>query len=138
MMAKDKYHDIVKSALESDGWEITDDPLKIETGDRTIQIDLGAERVIGAEKGGEKIAVEIKSFLGLSPLTDFYNALGQFNFYQLALEKVEPKRALFLAVPHIAYNSFFKETLTKEAVKRFNIRIIVYHIQKAIIIKWEK
>lgn len=76
--------------------------------------------------------------MGLSPLTDFYNALGQFNFYQLALEKVEPNRVLFLAVPHIAYNSFFNEALTKEAVKRFNIRIIVYHIQKAIIIKWEK
>lgn len=137
-MARDKYHDIVISALESDGWEITDDPLKIETGDRTIQIDLGAERIIGAEKGGEKIAVEIKSFLGLSPLNDFYNALGQFNFYQLALEKVEPKRVLFLAVPHITYNSFFNETLTKEAIKRFNIRIIVYHIKQAIIIKWEK
>lgn len=137
-MARDKYHDIVIRALEKDGWTITDDPLKIDTGDRTIQIDLGAERIIGAERGGEKIAVEIKSFLGLSPLNDFYNALGQFNFYQLALEKVEPNRVLFLAVPHLTYNSFFNETLTKEAIKRFNVRVFVYDIRQSSIIKWEK
>jgi hypothetical protein len=28
-MAKDKYHDLVRLALENDGWTITNDPLRI-------------------------------------------------------------------------------------------------------------
>lgn len=136
-MAQDKYHDTVKKALIKEGWKITDDPLRIDIGDRIIKIDLGAEFVLGAEKDGERIAVEIKSFLGLSQVYDFYNALGQFNYYSLALEKAEPDRILFLAVPSAVFNTFFKEPLTKEAVSRFNIRMIVYHIQEEKILSWE-
>ena len=63
MSAKDKFHDAVKQGLEKDGWKITHDPLRIEFGEEDkIQIDLGAEKVLGAEKSGQKIAVEIKSF----------------------------------------------------------------------------
>lgn len=36
MGAKDKFRDIVRAALEQDGWIITDDPLRIEAGDRSI------------------------------------------------------------------------------------------------------
>lgn len=66
MSAKDKYHDIVRVALERDGWLITDDPLRIEIGDRAIKIDLGTERLIAAEKGEEKILI----------ITDNVAALG--------------------------------------------------------------
>ena len=31
-MAKDKYHDLVKTSLENDGWTITHDPFKIKIG----------------------------------------------------------------------------------------------------------
>ena len=75
-MAKDKYHDLVRDALEKDGWTITDDPLRIQVEERTIKIDLGAEKLIAAEKEGQKIAVEIKSFIGHSVVTDFYLAIG--------------------------------------------------------------
>lgn len=138
MSAKDKYHDIVRAALESDGWLITDDPLRIEIGDRAIKIDLGAERLIGAEKGDEKIAVEIKSFVGVSQLQDFYLALGQFSYYQVALEKTEPERMLFLAVPDVAFNTFFREAMTTEVVQRYGVRLVVYEILKQKIILWEK
>lgn len=80
-MAKDKYHFLVKKALEDEGWTITDDPLIIDTPNRDLEVDLGAEKLIGAEKGNLKIAVEIKSFLGLSQIHEFYKALGQFNYY---------------------------------------------------------
>ncbi len=82
-MAKDKYHEQVKDALVNEGWTITHDPYKIKVGKRTAFIDLGAERndVIAAEKGIEKIAVEIKSFLGHSDLNGFEDELGQFLIY---------------------------------------------------------
>ena len=64
MATRDKIHDLVASALTKDGWEITHDPFTMRIGKLDLQVDLGAERLLAAEKGDEKIAVEIKSFLG--------------------------------------------------------------------------
>lgn len=111
MAAKDKYHNIVCEALVKDGWTITDDPLKFKADGHNIKIELGAERLIGAEKDGEKIAVEVKSFIGPSELQDLYIALGQFGYYDFALEKAQPDRTLFLAVPSNVYNTLFQESL---------------------------
>lgn len=138
MSAKDKYHNIVRAALEKEGWTITDDPLILKAHGRNIQIDLGAEQLIGAERANEKIAVEIKSFIGLSVLTDFYLALGQFLYYQLALEKEDPERQLFLAVPDIAYENFFSETLTIEALERSKAKVVVYSVRNEAFVLWRK
>ncbi len=78
MPAKDIYHDAVKNALIKDGWKITDDPLILSIGKKDLFIDLGAEKLIAAEKDQQKIAVEIKSFLGNSQVNDLENALGQY------------------------------------------------------------
>ena len=76
MPAKDIFHNAIRSALIKDGWQITDDPLFIKASTRiSLYIDIGGERAIGAEKDGKKIAVEIKSFLGMSPLAEFHTAL---------------------------------------------------------------
>ena len=74
-MARDKFHKEVRVALEKEGWTITHDPYKILIGRRKGYIDLGAE-IIGAEKENQKIAVEIKSFIGVSDLDQFEDALG--------------------------------------------------------------
>jgi hypothetical protein len=103
MSAKDRYHDAVKSALLKEQWKITDPLiLKYEDTDE-VRIDLGAERLLAAERGSEKIAVEIKSFLSESALFDYHGALGQFLNYRLVLEALEPERTLYLAVPLTAY-----------------------------------
>lgn len=47
----------------------------------------------------EKIAVEIKSFRSDSFIYDLHEALGQYLIYQPFLERKEPTRLLFLAVP---------------------------------------
>lgn len=66
MPARDLYHNTVKNALVKDGWTITDDPLTLGIGSTNLFVDLGAERVLGAQKGLRKIAVEIKTFRGSS------------------------------------------------------------------------
>jgi XisH protein len=78
-----------------------------------VRIDLGAERLLAAERGSEKIAVEIKSFLSESALFDYHGALGQFLNYRLVLEALEPERILYLAVPLTAYELFFQRPLAK-------------------------
>jgi len=81
MLARDIYHNAVRNAIEKDSWQITKDPFILKWGTRDLYIDLGAEKLIAAEKSGEKIAVEIKSFIGASPVTDLENALGQYILY---------------------------------------------------------
>ncbi|WP_293112363.1 element excision factor XisH family protein [Moorena sp. SIO4G3] len=62
-MAKDIYHETVKTALIKDGWMITNDPLALAVGERTVYVDMGSEKLFAAEKGRRRIAVEVKSFI---------------------------------------------------------------------------
>lgn len=118
MSAKDFYHNTVKAALQKDGWIITNDPLILEfTSGRQLRIDLGAEQLIAAEKEKTLIAVEEKSFLAPSTISEFYTALGQFLNYRIALKIKEPQRLLFLAVPLEIYHDFFSEEIPKLGVE---------------------
>src|SRR5687767_14951209 len=76
MPARDRYHVEVKQALIKDGWTITHDPLRLKWGVKDMYVDLGAERLLAAEKGSSKIAVEIKSFMGLSEMEDLEKLSG--------------------------------------------------------------
>ena len=136
MSAKDIFHDAVKKALQKEQWVITDDPLKFKFGDVNFRVDLGAEKIIAAEKAGKKIAVEIKSFLNPSAITDFYSALGQFLSYRLALQANEPERILYLAVPLDAYKTFFQLEFSQTAVQQYQILLIVYDPVNEAIVQW--
>lgn len=50
MPAKDIYHNIVRTALEKDGWVITDDPFKLKCGTKDLYVDLGAQKLLAAQK----------------------------------------------------------------------------------------
>ena len=54
-MAKDLFHDVVKTALIKDGWKITDDPFFVKVGGVEFFIDLGAEKLFAAERNGENL-----------------------------------------------------------------------------------
>lgn len=136
MAAKDKFHAVVRIALEKEQWKITDDPLRLEVGGTKFEIDLGAEQLLAAERGEEKIAVEIKTFLSDSPLTDYHAALGQFLNYRLALEISDPDRILYLAVPIGVYESFFKREFAQISVERYQIKQIVYDPIQEVILQW--
>lgn len=60
MPAKDIFHNQVKNALIKDGWNITDDPLKLQWGKKDLYVDLGAVRLIAAQKENQEIAVEMR------------------------------------------------------------------------------
>jgi hypothetical protein len=136
MAAKDLYHDGVRRGLEKQQWKITDDPLRFKFGEVNFQVDLAAERILAAERGNKKIAVEIKSFLNPSAVTDFYGALGQFLSYRLVLENTEPERLLYLAIPLDTYQAFFQLEFTQSAVKAYQLKLIVYNSLKEEIVQW--
>lgn len=107
MPAKDLYHDTVKTALIKDGWTITDDPLSLEIGGRDLFVDLGAEKLLIADRGSQKIAVEVKSFISPSPVKDLENALGQYILYEDIIAQEYPERILYLAIREEVYLTFF-------------------------------
>lgn len=112
------------------------EPLTIKIEGVRFEIDLAAEKVLAAEKAGQKIAVEVKSFLSNSALTDFHVALGQFLNYRLALQMSEPDRMLYLAVPFDTFDSFFQERFVQEAVRLYQLKLVVYDPQKEVVIEW--
>ena len=137
-MAKDKFHYEVKQALVTDGWSITNDPLYIKIGTIPIQIDLGAEKIIGAEKDGEKIAVEIKTFSRLSFINAFHDAVGQYIVYREALAIIESDRVLYLVVPFDTYEEYGSEILVQRVLANNKIKIIIYEPITQHIISWIK
>jgi XisH protein len=136
MPAKDIYHNNVKTALEKDGWTITNDPLTLEIGGRSLYVDLGAEKPFAAEKQGRKIAVEVKSFLAPSPVHDLEEALGQYIVYEDILEFSEPERNIYLAVREEVYLDIFSEPIGQLLLRKKRLKLIVFNSSKEIIVRW--
>lgn len=136
MPAKDIYHDTVKKALIKDGWKITAENFQLPWGGTRTYIDIIADKLFVAEKDGRKIAVEVKSFVGKSTITEFQKALGQIIVYRFALGKKEPERELFLAVDLTVYNEFFVNPDVIELIEGENLKIVVFDKFKEVIVRW--
>ena len=137
MAAKDAYHNTVIVALKKDGWLITHDPLILELSSGRLEVDLGAERLIAAQKDRTQIAVEIKSFLAPSLTSEFHKALGQFLNYRVALKVKEPNRILFLAIPAKVYRNFFTGELAQLSIREYNVKLLVFDPEREVIVEWK-
>ena len=139
-MAKDIFHGAAKKALEKDGWVITHDPytLVLQKNVAEYEIDLGAEKLLAAEKGNTKIAVEVKSLLKSSLLNEFHTVLGQYFVYHYGLQKIEPDRILYLALPASAKAKLEKIPPLLEMINDFQIKIIYFNTQSETIEEWQE
>jgi hypothetical protein len=135
MSRRDFYHETVKQALIQEGWTITHDPYIFDT-DPQLSTDLGAERLIAAERETEKIAVEIKSFLTESQVVDLEKAIGQYGLYRRFLQMQEPDRELYLAVPQYAYEDIFARQVGLIAIEEFTLQLIVFSPEERLL--WKK
>lgn len=135
-MAKDAYHDIVKRALEKDGWRVTHDPFVIEFKGLRVMADLGAERFFAAERENNQIAVEVKVFGGKSKISEFEQALGQYDLYSIYLTELEPQRQLFLAVSVEIYEKFFEHPAIEFAVEKKKLKLLVFNHLTEEIVQW--
>lgn len=94
--------------------------------------------MIGAKKGMEEIAVEIKSFSGASEVDQFEDALGQFLVYRPALTKKEPNRILFLSMSKDFYDNLFDDAYFIELADLYDLKRLVYDPISNEIILWKK
>lgn len=137
MPAKDIYHNTVKNALMKDGWTITHDPLRIRLArGRNLFVDLGAERLLAAERGKEKIAVEVKSFTRPSDMKDLEEAVGQFVLYAQLLKRYYPEHVLYLAVSENTGRTVFEEEAGQTLIDDGIIRLVTFDPSQEVIIRW--
>lgn len=137
-MARDLIHQLIRQALETDGWLITQDPYPIKIGGFEMEIDLAAENLLVAERGIEKIAVEIKSFAGLSKVYDFHLAVGQFVDYRIALRTREPERILFIGITDEVWDSLFQLPFAQMVIDELKMKIVVVNPDKKEVVQWIK
>jgi hypothetical protein len=136
MPAKDKVHDIVKNALINDGSTITHDPFSMKLGSADLFVDLGAEKLIAAEKGNAKIAVEVKSFLGKSIISETQDAIGQFIMYQVVMSEFDLNRVLYLAIEEEIFDNEFSDALKTLLLEKLNINLLIFRASEEGIVKW--
>jgi len=136
MPALDQLHDVVRRALERDGWTITHDPMTLRAGGRSLYVDLGAEQIIAAEKGVRRIAVEIKSFGGPSLIADLQQAVGQFAMYEDVLATIEPGRDLYLAMPSEVLDVVQLDEIGQLMLRRRIPRVLGFSLLTEEVTRW--
>jgi hypothetical protein len=137
MPAKDIYHNIVKNALIKDGWTITHDPLRIRlSSGKNLFVDLAGERLIAAERGIEKIAVEVKSFTRPSEMSALEEAVGQFVLYNQLLKRYHPEYVLYLAVTEDIRQSVFEQEAGKTMLEDKIVRLFSFDEKSEVIAQW--
>jgi XisH protein len=136
MPARDIYHNQVRNALIKDGWTITHDPLRLTWGDKDLYVDLGAERLLAAEKAGLRIAVEIKSFVGDSEVDDLEKPIGQYVLYRAVLAEREPQRRLYLAVSREVLRDIFEKPMGQLLLKNQLVQVFGVDMDAEVIVEW--
>ena len=108
----------------------------IEFEDELLYADLAAERTFAAERGGQKIIVEVKSFVGRSTIQDFKSALGQYILYKQLLDETTSEYKLYLAVSETTYAFDFQRKVIQFMIQRNQIPLIVVNLDREEIIQW--
>jgi len=138
MSKRDKIHDAVKTALVKDGWTITADPFEIEYEATVLRADLAADKTLAAEREGEKIVVEIKSFLSLSLVHELQAAVGQYQMYLMCLEAFAPERHLYLAISEAVWEKLAELKIAQDFLERFSLNLLVVNTHNEEIVLWKK
>lgn len=134
MPAKDFYHETVRVSLIKDGWTIT--PLSLKVGNRNLFVDLGAEKLLIAQRAQQKIAVEVKSFISASPVADLEQALGQYLLYEDLMRIQYPEHILYLAVRNTVYETFFQEEIVQIVLTSRHLNLLIFDETQEEILQW--
>ena len=93
--------------------------------------------MLAAERGYERIAVEVKSFLRSSQVVDLEEALGQYALYQLFLRQKDPERQLYLAVPRHALDNILSREVGRVAIEGLKVNVLVYSLTEEERLQWK-
>jgi len=132
MPQRDKYHQVVREALEKAGWTIVHDPMMVLIDATRVYIDLAAEKTQGASR----IGIEVKVFESAKFLQEFAGAIGQYIIYRGLLELYHPERELYLAIPNDVYFQRMRGRDIQYIFSRNHIHLLLYDAKKKEIAQW--
>ena len=133
MPAKDRYHDVVVRALQKDGWTIIAEQIALSMPARRLWIDIRAQK----EAQNALILVEVKGFETLASAVAYLaDAIGQCVLYQAILEYVGITNPLYMAVPAAAFAGILGEEIGRQAIRKAQIRVIVFDAEQEEIVRW--
>lgn len=98
--------------------------------------DLAGEKSIAAMKENRQIVIEVKSFLGRSPMREFETALGQYLIYRTFLSLNHPESTVYLAVGKIIHERFFKQAAIQLILQQFQVLLLVVDIKNEEVLEW--
>lgn len=138
MARRDFYHNVVKRALEKDGWTITAEPLFLSFPSTQLECDLAAEKFV-AQRGLMEIAVEVKNFRqeGKMNMNELKTSIGQYIIYSKLINRQFPNHKLYLAVPEDAYKNVFTLEVIKEILLENNAGLLVFSPNSETIVAWQ-
>lgn len=135
MSARDSFHETVKQALIKDNW-VNIAPLVLRYGATKLEIDLGAEQVLIAQKDNVQIAIEVKSFSAASVVYEFHQAIGQYIHYRMVLRQAQPERIPYLALPDEIYQRFFQTQFFRDSLEENQVRLLLVNPDLEEVTQW--
>jgi hypothetical protein len=136
---KDAYHEVVKTALVKDGWQITEDPFLIGFRGTMLFADMGAEKAVDSQRRRSKISIEVKVLSEPARFAKFECAVGQYVVYRRLMMSLQLQRDLYLAISHKVFTNFFqKKPAVMEVVTGERIHLLVFDPRKKEVVQWIK
>jgi hypothetical protein len=135
MSGRDKFHTSVENALVKDGWKNVA-PITLKYEDTRLEVDLGAEQFFSAQKDQIQIAVEVKSFVTLSLVYEFHQAIGQYIHYRMVLKSLQPQRMLYLGLPIKVYDRFFQSRFFRDSLEENRVSLLLVDTRLEEIVRW--
>ncbi|MEB3174771.1 MAG: element excision factor XisH family protein [Cyanobacteriota bacterium] len=89
-----------------------------------------------SEKGTQKIAVEIKSFVSPSEIRDLEVALGQYILYQNVLNRIDSERILYLAIRDASFLKIFDQEVGQILLENQVLKLFTFNPNLEIITRW--
>jgi len=136
MSAKDRIHNAVKNALIKDGWDIVADPYPIQYKEVRLLADLAGEKGIAATKEEQKVVIEVKSFVGRSPMREFQTALGQYLIYRTFIEQTHADYKIYLAINQDIYDQFFQQIAIQLILTTYQVLLLIVDLKTEEVRRW--
>jgi glucose-6-phosphate 1-dehydrogenase len=135
--ALDNCHEQVVNALIKDGWSIIIQNEFYRYEQRSIYVDVRAERQANGHSENILLA-EIKCFADENSYTrDFYVAVGQYLVYREMLRQLNVQAVLFLAIPLEIYDKVF-DKVARNLINDLAIKLLIVSIETETIDQWIK
>lgn len=138
MPASDLNHNVVVRSLANAGWAIIKEHYSVAIGEQKDEIRRLYIDILAESQFEQVILIEVKS-LEPSPVHQFMQMVGQYLVYRSALDYLNIKTPLYVAISEKDYATIIKHPLGEyvmEQTLKNPVPLIIYDPVKEEITQW--